>query len=199
LILDTRDAAAFAQGYVPQSINIGLNGDFAPWVGAMIVDVKQPILLVCENGKEEETITRLSRVGFDHLLGYLEGGFDAWKNAGMEVDHVNRITPQQFEASFKSGESKVIDVRKSSEYAAEHVEDAYSRPLADINQWIRDINPAEHFFVHCAGGYRSMIASSILQARGYRNFSEVEGGFKAIAETQVPRTDFVCQSKVMAS
>jgi glyoxylase-like metal-dependent hydrolase (beta-lactamase superfamily II) len=197
VILDTRDSGTFALGFVPQSINIGLNGDFAPWVGALVGDVKQAILLVCEPGKEEEAVTRLTRVGFDNLIGHLKGGFQTWKDAGLDVDTVLRITPQVFAESVKIGQSKVIDVRKESEYAAEHVEDAYSRPLAEINNWIKDINPSEHFYIHCAGGYRSMIAASILQARGYRNFSEVEGGFNAIAKTSVPRTDFVCQSKVM--
>ncbi len=197
LILDTRDNGVFAKGYVPQSINIGINGDFAPWVGALIGDVKQPILLVTDLGTEEETVTRLTRVGFDNLVGHLKHGFEAWVEAGFDVDTVNRITPQEFEAQVKIGESKVIDVRKESEYQAEHVEDAYSRPLAAINEWVKDINPEEHFFMHCAGGYRSMMAASILQARGYRNFSEIEGGFSAIAQTSVPKTDFVCQSKVL--
>lgn len=197
LILDTRDNSEFHKGFIPQSINIGINGDFAPWVGALIADVKQPILLITELGKEEETVTRLTRVGFDNVVGHLKGGFDAWKNAGKEIDSVNRINAQEFASKIKVGESKVIDIRRESEYEAEHVEDAYSRPLAYINDWVKDINPSEHFFLHCAGGYRSMIAASILQARGYRNFSEIEGGFKAIAETAVPRTDFVCQSKVL--
>jgi glyoxylase-like metal-dependent hydrolase (beta-lactamase superfamily II)/rhodanese-related sulfurtransferase len=197
LILDTRDSGTFAKGFVPQSINIGLKGDFAPWVGAMIVDVKQPILLICEPGTEAEAVTRVSRVGFDNLIGHLEGGFASWVASGKDVDAVNRITASQFNTEFVKGESTVIDVRKESEYAAEHVEDAYSKPLAYINEWVKDINPEQHFFLHCAGGYRSMIAASILQARGYRNFSEVEGGFKSISETQIPRTDFVCQSKVM--
>lgn len=197
LILDTRDNADFHKGFIPQSINIGINGDFAPWVGALIGDVKQPILLITELGKEEETVTRLTRVGFDNVVGHLKGGFDAWKNADKEIDTVNRISAQDFSSKLNIGESKVIDIRRESEYEAEHVEDAYSRPLAYINDWVKDINPAEHFFLHCAGGYRSMIAASILQARGYRNFSEIEGGFKAIAETNVPRTDFVCQSKVL--
>ncbi len=197
LILDTRDNNDFWKGYVPQSINIGINGDFAPWVGALIADVKQSILLITELGQEEETVTRLTRVGFDNLLGHLNGGFDAWKNAGKDVDTVNRITATQFAAELKVGESKVLDVRKESEYAAEHIEDAYSRPLADINNWTKDINPEEHFYLHCAGGYRSMMAASILTARGYRNFTEIEGGFNAVAETSVPKTDFVCQSKVM--
>ena len=198
LILDTRDNGDFARGFVPQSINIGLNGDFAPWVGALIIDVKQPILLVVDKGREEETVTRLSRVGFDNILGYLEGGFDAWKAAGQEVDTVNRITPAEFEAKVKIGEDKVVDVRKESEYAAEHIDEAYNKPLAYINDWIKDVNPSEHFFMHCAGGYRSMMAASILQARGYRNFTEVEGGFNAISKTtSLPKTDFVCQSKMM--
>lgn len=196
LILDTRPAAEFAKGFVPQSINIGIGGDFAPWVGALVVDVKQPILLLTEEGKEEESVTRLSRVGFDNVLGHLKGGFNAWKNAAKEVDTVNRISPDTFAQSFTQ-ESKVIDVRKESEYAAEHVAEAYNKPLAYINDWIKDVNPEEHFFLHCAGGYRSMIAASILQARGYRNFSEVDGGFNAIAKTEVPRTDFVCQTKLM--
>ncbi|MDI6050201.1 MBL fold metallo-hydrolase [Flavobacterium sp. XS2P24] len=199
LILDTRDNGNFAKGYVPQSINIGINGDFAPWVGALIADVKQPIILVTEPGLEEETVTRLTRVGFDNLIGHLEGGFEAWKKAGFEIDTVNRITAEQFAEEVKIGESKIIDVRKESEYEAEHVDEAYSRPLAYINDWVKDINPEEHFYMHCAGGYRSMMAASILQARGYRNFTEIEGGFGAIAKTTVPKTDFVCQSKVLKS
>lgn len=194
LILDTRDSNDFAKGYIPQSINIGIDGDFAPWVGAMIVDAKQPIILVTEKGREEESITRLSRVGFDNVLGHLKGGFDAWE--GKEKDTVNRITPAQFAQEVKIGESKIVDIRKESEYQAEHVDEAFSKPLAYINNWIKDVDPEEHFYVHCAGGYRSMIAASILQARGYRNFTEVEGGFDAMAKTNIPKTDFVCQSKV---
>lgn len=195
LILDTRAAADFCKGFIPQSINIGLRGDFAPWVGAMIVDVQQPILLVVEDGMEEEAITRLSRVGFDHVLGYLAGGIESWKKAGKEIDTVHRISPEEFASSFNE-ESKVIDVRKISEYAAEHVNDAYNKPLDFINEWIGTLDPQKHFFLHCAGGYRSMIAASILQARGYRNFTEIEGGFNGIKQTEkVPTTDFVCQSK----
>ena len=196
LILDTRNNCDFAKGFIPQSINIGVDGDFAPWVGALIADVKQPILLITEVGREKETVTRLSRVGFDNLLGHLEGGFETWKKATKEIDTVNRINAEQFKNDVKIGESKIIDIRKASEYSAEHIEDAYSKPLANINDWIKEINPKEHFFLHCAGGYRSMIAASILQARGFRNFTEIEGGFNAIAKTDVPRTDFVCQSKM---
>lgn len=199
LILDNRSNADFAKGFIPQSVNIGLNGDFAPWVGAMIVDVKQPILLVTDAGQEEEAVTRLSRVGFDYVLGHLKGGFATWKNSGKETDTVNRITAGEFANRFEAGKSMVVDVRKESEYAAEHVEDAYSKPLAYINDWINNVDPQQHFFLHCAGGYRSMIAASILQARGYRNFTEVEGGFAAIGQTKVPKTDFICQSKVLTT
>jgi glyoxylase-like metal-dependent hydrolase (beta-lactamase superfamily II)/rhodanese-related sulfurtransferase len=197
LILDTRTAGAFSEGYIPNAVNIGIKGDFAPWVGALIGDVKQEILLVTDAGMEEEVITRLSRVGFDHVVGYLEGGFESWKQAGKEIDQVKRISPQTFAEQFELNKSLVIDVRKEGEYAAEHVSESYSKPLAYINEWTKDINPNEHFFLHCQGGYRSMIAASILQARGYRNFSEVDGGYAAIAKTTVPTTDFVCQSKVL--
>ncbi|MBC9811069.1 MBL fold metallo-hydrolase [Crocinitomicaceae bacterium CZZ-1] len=198
LILDTRSDKEFYTGFIPQSVNIGLNGDFAPWVGALMVDVQQPILLVTDSGKEEEAITRLSRVGFDHVLGYLKGGFSAWKESGKETDTVHRITAAQFAEEVNITDNKVVDVRKESEYAAEHVAEAYSKPLAYINDWIRDLDPGEHFYLHCAGGYRSMIAASILQARGYRNFTEIEGGFNAIALTGVPKTDYICQSKVLS-
>lgn len=199
LVLDVRNAADFAKGHIPRSINIGLKGDFAPWVGAMIVDVKQPILLVTDEGDEEETVTRLSRVGFDQVVGYLKGGIDAWKAAGKEIDTVNRISAQQFASEFKEKETMVIDVRRDTEYAAEHVDEAFNRPLAYINEWFHGLEEGKPFYIHCAGGYRSMIASSILKSRGIHNFKEIEGGFKAIAETSVPKTDFVCQSKVMAS
>jgi glyoxylase-like metal-dependent hydrolase (beta-lactamase superfamily II)/rhodanese-related sulfurtransferase len=198
LILDTRSNSDFAKGFIPQSINIGLNGDFAPWVGSLIVDVNQPILLVANQGEEEHAIMRLSRIGFDHVLGFLKGGFNAWVAEKKEVDTINRITADEFARKVVIGTNTVIDIRKESEYAAEHVDEAFNKPLAYINTWIKDINPKETFYLHCAGGYRSMIAASILQARGYRNFKEVEGGFNAIAKTNVRRTDFVCQSKILS-
>ncbi len=197
VILDTRSADVFHKGFVPNSINIGLKGDFAPWVGAMIADVQQPILLITENGTEEEAITRLSRVGFDNVVGYLDGGIEAWKNAGKEIDEVKRISVSEFADQYSEA-SKVIDVRKPTEYEAEHVNDAYSKPLDSIAEWAGTLDDNEHFFLHCAGGYRSMIAASILNARGIRNFSEVEGGFKAISENgKVPVSNFVCQSKTL--
>jgi hydroxyacylglutathione hydrolase len=197
LILDTRKNGTFAKGFIPQSINIGIEGDFAPWVGALVGDVKQPIILVTEIGWEEESVTRLSRVGFDNLIGHLDGGFESWEKATKEIDTVNRITAEEFSEEVEIGDSTIIDIRKDTEYSAEHVEEAFSKPLANINDWIKDIDPKEPFFLHCAGGYRSMIAASILQARGFRNFKEIEGGFNAIAKTELPKTDFVCQTKIL--
>lgn len=197
LILDVRTNRDFARGFIPQSVNIGLDGDFAPWVGTLIADVSQPILLVTEKGTEEEAVTRLSRVGFDNILGFLEGSFEAWEKSGKETDFVNRISAEQFETEIKEKEAKIIDIRKESEYHAEHIHEAYSKPLAYINEWIREIEPEEHFYMHCGSGYRSTMAASILQARGYRNFTEVEGGFKAIASTGIPKSDFVCQTKIL--
>ena len=197
LILDARNANDFAKEFIPQAINIGIDGDFAPWVGAMLIDVNQPILVVCDEERIEEVITRLSRVGFDNVLGYLKGGIAAWKEANFETDKIERLTPEVFAEKVNVNEDKIIDVRKESEYEAEHIENAYRRPLANINSWISEINPAEHFYLHCAGGYRSMIAASILQSRGYRNFSEIEGGFSAISKTTVPKSNFVCQSKTI--
>lgn len=198
LILDTRSSEEFYKEFIPQSINIGLDGDFAPWVGALIINVKQPLLLVTDPNKEAETITRLSRVGFDNILGHLKGGFQSWLTSGKSADVVDRLTANEFEKNFEMDVDKIIDVRKESEYLASHLVNAYNRPLDFINDWIRDIDPEEHFYIHCAGGYRSMIASSILQARGYRNFTEIAGGFNALENTNIPKTDFVCQSKLMS-
>ncbi|MBB6329408.1 glyoxylase-like metal-dependent hydrolase (beta-lactamase superfamily II)/rhodanese-related sulfurtransferase [Chryseobacterium sediminis] len=197
LILDVRTNGEFAKGFIPQSVNIGLDGDFAPWVGALIADVNQPILLVTENGTEEEAVTRLSRVGFDHILGFLEGGFETWEKSGKEKDFVNRISAAQFETEIKEKEAKIIDIRRESEYNAEHIHEAYSKPLGYINEWIAGLQTEEHFYMHCGSGYRSTIVASILQARGYRNFTEIEGGFKAIASTSIPKSDYVCQTKIL--
>ncbi|MBB4807055.1 glyoxylase-like metal-dependent hydrolase (beta-lactamase superfamily II)/rhodanese-related sulfurtransferase [Chryseobacterium defluvii] len=197
LVLDTRSPVEFHKGFIPNSINIGLKGDFAPWVGTLIVDVKHPILLVSDEGTEEEVITRLSRVGFDNVLGYLDGSFEAWKNSGKETDEIKRISPTEFAEQFDES-SKVIDVRKLTEYSAEHIDNAYNKPLDTISDWVASVDDSEHFFLHCAGGYRSMIAASILNSHGIRNFTEIEGGFNGIKKTEkFPTTDFVCQSKTL--
>lgn len=192
LVLDTRDASEFAQGFIPNSINIGLTGSFAPWVGEMIPGVKQEILLVTNPGDEEETIKRLSRVGYDQVLGYLKGGYDEWKKAGKDYERIGRISAEKFEKHMKEDEPIVIDVRKKSEFDSEHVLGAKNIPLNEINEHLTEIPKNRPFVVHCAGGYRSMIASSILKQRGWKNFVDVVGGFKDIKQTSVPKSDYVC-------
>ena len=194
VVLDVRSKEDFAEAHVPRSTFIGLDGNFAPWVGAMIVDVEQPILLVCDEGKVEETITRLSRVGFDKVLGYLEGGLTAWTEAGMEVDCVTGVDAAEFARLRHGGDIKVIDVRKPGEYQSEHVIDADSMPLAALNAHLAGIPKEGAFYLHCLSGYRSLIALSILKARGYHNGINVLGGFTAIKETDAPFSDYVCPS-----
>ena len=197
LVLDTRDAEDFSNGFIPNSVNIGLEGSFAQWVGEMIPDVKQEILLITDEGKEEEALTRLSRVGYDQTIGYLKGGFNTWQEAGKEVDEVQRITPETFEKNLKTGKMKVIDFRKKSEYDSEHVVDAMNIPLNQINQSLAQISKEEPFMIHCAGGYRSMIAASILKQRGWNNIVDVRGGLDAIKNTGVPLTEYVCPTTLL--
>ncbi|NBU05815.1 MAG: MBL fold metallo-hydrolase [Sphingobacteriia bacterium] len=191
IILDTREPAIFYKGFIPRSINIGIKGDFAPWVGAIIKDVQQPILLVTQPGLEEETITRLSRVGFDHVLGYLNGSFESWQASNKEIDTVNRITASQFAAEVDLKADTIIDVRKESEYNLDHVNEAFNMPLDQINDWFTKLNSNKTLFIHCAGGYRSMIAASIFKLRGFHQFKEIEGGFKAIAEVSANMPNFI--------
>ncbi len=193
LVLDTRNPQDFSAGFIPNSINIGLDGQFAPWVGAMIPDVKQQILLIADQGREEEAVKRLARVGYDYVIGFLDGGFDSWKSAGKEMDSIDRISADDF-ANMYEGKPNIIDVRKPGEYTAEHVDGAKSIPLDFINSEMSSFPKDEPFIIHCAGGYRSMIAASILKSRGFDNFKEVAGGYGAISKTNVPRTDYVCPS-----
>ena len=198
LVLDTRDPQTFAAGFIPNSINIGIDGSFAPWVGAMIPDIKQEILLVTDEGREEEVITRLARVGYDFTIGYLKGGVAAWKAANMELDSITSISPEEMFARFEAGEGEIIDVRKNSEYLSEHVVEAENAPLDFINDSMLKINKDKTYFVHCAGGYRSMIFNSTLRARGYDNLIDVNGGFKAIKESEKFKiTDYVCPSTLL--
>lgn len=191
LVLDTRDAEDFAKGFIPNSVNIGLDGNFAQWVGEMIPDVKQEILLITEPGKEEEAITRLSRVGYDRAIGYLDGGFVTWKEAARDYEAIERIDANGFEELYNEKKPLVIDVRKKSEYDSEHVIDAVNVPLNQINDHLAKFPKDEIFILHCAGGYRSMIAGSILRQRGWRNFKDVKGGFDDIVKTKVPKSDYV--------
>ncbi|MEO1433891.1 MAG: MBL fold metallo-hydrolase [Bacteroidota bacterium] len=189
LVLDVRGKNAFAAGHVPRSIFIGLDGSFAPWVGDLIRDVSTPILLVADPGRVEEAVTRLSRVGFDNTLGYLKGGVEVWAAAGKEVDTIPRITAEELA---KLEEALVVDVRKPSEYQAEHVADAKNYPLRELNLFLANFPESGTAYIHCASGYRSVIASSILKSRGIHNLADVAGGFKAIQQTDMKTTDFVC-------
>ena len=182
LILDTRMDTEFYKGFIPQSVNIALNGDFAPWIGTLIMDVDQPLLLIADKGFEEEAITRLSRVGFDHVLGFLNGSFKEWLASGKEADTVDRISAFQFSKEFETGKDVLIDVRKESEYKLSHIKNSLNKPLLNINDWVHEIDEKVPFYIYCSAGYRSMAAASILEARGFRNFTEVEGGIKAIKQ-----------------
>lgn len=197
LILDTRPAANFAQGFIPNSINIGLDGNFAMWVGEMIHDIKQDILLVTDLGKEEESMIRLSRVGYDHTIGYLKGGFDAWAKTGREIDTIERITASDLEKELAEKKVLLIDVRKKSEFESEHLVDAINIPMHEINQHLAEFPKDQPFILHCAGGYRSIIAGSILKQRGWDNFVDVVGGFAEIKKTALPRTNYVCPTTLL--
>lgn len=199
LILDTRNAGDFAKGHIPNSINIGIEGSFAPWVGTMIPDVKQELLLVIEPGKEEEVVTRLARVGYDHSIGFLKGGFAAWKQAGMEVDTTNSIPVKELATIYQQHPHiHILDVRRKSEYDSEHLIGAENAPLDYINDSMLQVDKNKTYYVHCAGGYRSMIFISILRARGYDNLIDVSGGFKELKESGAfPISDYVCPSTLL--
>lgn len=196
LILDTRDPQEFAKGFIPSSINIGLGGQFAPWVGALITDLKQPLLLIVENGKAEEAIMRLARVGYDNAIGFLQGGIAAWTNAGKDIDTIDSVSVADFEEIFKAQpDLNALDVRKLGEYETGHLEFTLSRPLDYINDWTNEINTSKTYYIHCAGGYRSMIAASILKARGVENVIDIAGGYAAIKSSGLARTDSTYATK----
>jgi len=194
IILDVRHQDVFAKGHIPQSIFIGIDGGFAPWVGAMIGDVSQPILLVTPEGREEETVMRLARVGFDNTLGYLKGSFEAWKKEGKTTDKVEGIDAAGLKALSEKESVTVFDVRKPGEYLSEHIPDAKSTPLDFINEHMNEFPTEKPFYMHCAGGYRSMIAASILKSRGIHNLIDIKGGFGAIKESGMKVSDYICPS-----
>jgi hydroxyacylglutathione hydrolase len=196
LILDVRNQADFAKGFIPNSINIGIDGSFAPWVGSLIPDIKQEILLVTDEGREEETVIRLARVGYDFSIGYLKGGFESWKKENREIDTINSIPATEFVDIYKKDNNvSILDVRKTGEFQSEHIVDAINLPLDYINDGISSIDKNKTYYVHCAGGYRSMIYLSILKSRGYENLINIESGYKTIvSDEEVKRTEYVCPS-----
>lgn len=199
LLLDTRDAQTFAKGFIPNSINIGIDGNFAPWAGTLIPDIKQTILLIADEGREEEIVTRLARVGYDNTIGYLKGGFEAWKNAGKETDAIESISVDELAKRMEENpDLNILDVRKKSEHFSEHVLDSENIALDYINEHIAEVNKEKTYYVHCAGGYRSMIFNSILKARGYDNLIDVQGGFDAIkASGKFKVSDYVCPTTML--
>ena len=194
IILDVRHQDDFAKGHIPQSIFIGIDGGFAPWAGAMVGNVAQPILLVTPEGREEETVTRLARVGFDNTLGFLKGGIEAWKNADKQVDFVEGIDADGLKELIEKSEIEIFDVRKPGEYLSENITDAHSTPLDFINDHMSEFPSNNPFYIHCAGGYRSMIAASILKSRGIHNLIDVKGGFGKIKESGIKVSDYFCPS-----
>jgi glyoxylase-like metal-dependent hydrolase (beta-lactamase superfamily II)/rhodanese-related sulfurtransferase len=198
LILDTRSPQTFCKSFIPNSINIGIDGGFAPWVGSLIPDIQQPILLVTDLGREEEVVTRLARVGYDNTLGYLAGGMDAWINEGRETDQINSVSAEEMAAELEKGSYEVLDVRKTGEYESEHIQNVTNAPLDYINESMLKVDKNKKYFVHCAGGYRSMIFASILKARGYENLTDVKGGFKAIKDSErFKLSEFVCPTTLL--
>jgi len=196
LMIDVRSIEEFARAHIPGSIFIGLDGSFAPWVGELIKDISHPIVLISPVGREEEAITRLSRLGFDNSKGYLKGGINAWIDSGNEVDSVESINKNKFEKLFSEGNIKIFDVRNESEFNSEHVVGACNIPLNKLNANLEKINSNSVNYIHCAGGYRSMIASSILKARGIHNFIDIKGGYSAISDSSIiNKTKYVCQSQ----
>jgi len=191
IILDVRHQSEFIKGFIPQSIFIGIDGGFAPWVGALIKDIQQPILLVTPQGKEADTIIRLSRVGFDNVLGYLDGSFASWKKLDKEVDTLESVSVDVLEQKINES-ALVFDVRKPGEFASEHIKIAESTPLDFLNNHISEFPKKKKFYVHCAGGYRSVIAASILKARGFHNVIDVSGGYAAVRKTTIQRAAAVC-------
>ncbi|MGO3707773.1 MAG: MBL fold metallo-hydrolase [Mesonia hippocampi] len=199
LILDTRAPQTFAKEFIPNAINIGIDGGFAPWVGTLILDIKQPILIVADSGREEEVVTRLARVGYDNSIGYLKGGFDAWKADNRETDSITSVTVDEVAAKLENNpDTLILDVRRNSEYLSERIKVAENLPLDFINENFTAIDKNKTYYVHCAGGYRSMIFTSILKARGYDNLIDVQGGFKAIKESgKFDLTDYVCPTTLL--
>ena len=196
LILDVRHQDEFVKGHIPQSVFIGLDGGFAPWVGALVGDVNQPLLIIAPEGREEEAITRLSRVGFDHTIGFLKGGFDAWKISGKEYDMISGVTAGDLEKLAKEENVLVFDVRKENEFISEHIASAQNTPLDLLNDYLDRFPENQPFYIHCAAGYRSVIAASILKKRGIHNLIDIQGGFKAIKETKIKLMDHVCPSTI---
>ena len=194
LILDTRLCEDFRDGFIPNSIFIGLDGQFASWVGTLIPDLDQPIVIITDKGNEEETVLRLARVGYDNALGYLDGGFEAWSKAGKEIDVVVEcVKATELDKQIEDGAKPIIvDVRKPTEFGSEHVIGATNIPLNYINDYMEQLDRTHEYHLHCVSGYRSMIMASILKARGFENLIDISDGWEGLEQTSIPKTEYVC-------
>jgi len=193
LVLDTRNKKEFAQAFIPGSIFIGVEDQFAPWAGSLITDLKQPLLIICEENKEEEVVVRLARVGHDNTLGFLKGGIQTWMEVGNDIDYIKEITAEDFAELYANDTNNIqlLDARKESEYNSQHIIGAENFPLDFINRNMSMLNKNKTYYIHCAGGYRSLIACSILKARGFDNVINIKGGFKILATTALNKTSYV--------
>jgi rhodanese-related sulfurtransferase len=197
LVLDTRHEQTFKDGFIPGSVFIGIDGNFAPWVGALIPDLMQPVVFLADEGREEEVVTRLARVGYDNTLGYLKGGIESWKAAGKEVDSIESVDVAELKRRMKSGQvENILDVRKPSEYISQHLEAAENFPLDYINQNMARLDGNQEYYLHCKGGYRSMITGSILKARGFHNIVDIQNGWNDLEESDIAKTDYVCPTTI---
>ena len=195
IILDVRKPQEFSTEHIPNSIFIGIDGQFAPWVGALITDLKQAIILVTPKGREEETVMRLSRVGYDNCIGFVDGGLDAWKHAGNTTSSILSITADEFSGKLSNTSIDVLDVRKPGEYESSHLCSVNSNPLDFITDWQDSLSKDKEYHIHCAGGYRSMIAASILKRNGYEKLVDVTGGFGAIQKTNAKIVTTACKTE----
>jgi glyoxylase-like metal-dependent hydrolase (beta-lactamase superfamily II)/rhodanese-related sulfurtransferase len=199
LVLDVRDAQSFAKGFVPGSLNIGLRGSFAPWVGALVTNIRRPILLVVSEGDEREAVIRLARVGYDNVVGFLKGGVENWKNEGKAVELISSISATEFENIVNADNHiQILDVRNVGEFLSEHLQNAQNYPLGDLSKSMDRLDINSTYYIHCAGGYRSMVAASLMRANGFKNLVDIAGGYKAIKETNLEKTDYICPSKINA-
>ena len=190
LILDTRNKYDFMKAFIPGSIWIGIEDNFAPWVGALIEDLNQPIVFLTDEGMEEEVVVRLARVGYDHALGFLEGGITSWKGAGNKLDSLDSIGAHDFTGMYDTDKLNVLDVRKQSEFESQHLVGAQNLPLDFINRRLTEVDKSSRYFVYCAGGYRSVIAASILKRNGLDQIINVDGGLEQIKKSCVKVTEF---------
>lgn len=193
LVLDTRSKESFVSVHIPGSIFVGLDDNFAPWVGTLITDLKQPILFLCDEGREEEVVVRLSRVGYDNTIGFLQGGIVAWKEAGFDTGTIKEISAEEFATLYEMDNRHInlLDARRKSEFDSEHLEGAENFPLDFINQNMARLDRNKRYYIHCAGGYRSVIMCSILKSRGFDNLVNIRGGYKALSQTGLKKTHYV--------